>query len=143
VPKQSLLFLSAIGQSAFNPGLQAGQLSTQGLPFHSGGGQILFDLGAQIIQLPQQALLLLTREGQSALDFGLQTGQLPEQTFAFLACAGQLLFDFSGGRVNARLESLYQVLPEMLEHGHRNDLRGSNAAVIIESSLLLSFRVAL
>jgi hypothetical protein len=86
-------------------------------------------------------LLLLTRGGQSTLDFRLQAGQPPDQAFPFLVCGGQLLFEFSGRRVNARLESLYQVLPEMPEDGHRNDLRWSNAAVIIWISSLLSFRV--
>jgi hypothetical protein len=75
--------------------------------------------------------LYLTRGGRSMLDFRSQAAQLSEQTFPFLACGGQLLLEFSGRQANARLESLYQVLPEMLEHGHRNDPRWRNAAVII------------
>jgi hypothetical protein len=57
-----------------------------------------------------------------------------------LTCGGQLVLEFSGRRRGTRFESLYQVLPEMLDDAQRNDLRRVMPQLFL-SGLLLSFSV--
>jgi hypothetical protein len=108
----------------------------QGLLFQPCGGQRLFDIRLQRIDLPPQALLFLPDGRHTVLDLALQAVQLPEQALLFLPCGGQLLFEFIVCPRGTRLESLYQALPDMLDGPHRNDLPGAMLYVVVILLLL-------